>query len=404
MTSRIAVVGIGADGWPGLSPAARELIERAAVLMGSERQLGLVPDSGQRRVAWPSPLLAALPGLLDEHRDSGICVLASGDPMFYGIGVTLARLVGPENLHVIPHVSAASLACARLGWPLADTPVVSAVNRPLAGILPELTHGRRLLILSQDGRTPAQVAGLLAECGFGESVVTVLENLGASAERIFTHRANGWSAAECSTLNVVAVDVRGTSATHLTRVPGLPDDVFGTDGQLTKQEMRALTVSALAPAPGELLWDVGSGSGSIAIEWLRTHPRCRAVAFESDSARVPRISRNAERLGTPQLKIAGSAPESFTELPAQLRLPDAVMVGGGVTQPGMLDACWGALREGGRMVVNAVTAESESLLLQWFSQHGGSLRKVQVYRAAPLGGFTAWRPHLPGTQWIGTKR
>ncbi|AEF40475.1 bifunctional cobalt-precorrin-7 (C(5))-methyltransferase/cobalt-precorrin-6B (C(15))-methyltransferase [Hoyosella subflava] len=403
MTKRIAVVGIGADGWAGLSAKARHTIEQARVLVGSGRQLALVPDLGQERIAWPSPLMPALPGLLHAHRDSGLCVLASGDPMFHGIGVTLARIAGPEGLNVVPHVSSASLACARLGWPLHETPVVSLVNRDVSSLVPELTQGRKLLVLSEDEHTPAEVAKLLTGHGYGSSLVTVLERLGGPDEHVVEGTAQLWSHGTGHSLNIVAIEVAGTMPARLTRIPGLPDAVYGEDGQLTKQEMRALTLSALAPAPGELLWDVGAGSGSIAIEWMRSHPLCRAVAFESDADRVPRIKRNAEQLGVPGLVIAAAAPQSFSELAPRVAAPDAIMVGGGVTQDGLLDACWSRLPPGGRMVVNAVTAQSETLLLDWFTRCGGSMRKLQVYRAAPLGEFTAWRPQLPGTQWIGTK-
>lgn len=403
MTNRISVVGLGADGWRGLTANARDHINAADVLMGSRRQLALIPTDRKVRVEWPSPLVPALPGLLAQHADSKVCVLASGDPMFHGIGVTLAHLAGAENLDVVPAASSASLACARLGWPLADIPVISLVSRHVAVILPELAPGRRLLILSRDGSTPAAVAALLAERGFGASTVTVLEELGGPAERVFAGKAAGWDA-DCAALNVVAVAVAGGGTQRLTRVPGLPDDVYGVDGQLTKQEMRALTLSALAPARGELLWDVGAGSGSIAIEWMRTHSSCRAVAFESRQDRVGRLTANAERLGVPDLHVTGAAPASFGGLADRFMLPDAVIVGGGVTQPALLEESWRHLRPGGRMVVNAVTAESEALLVQWFSHRGGTLRKMQVYRAAPLGDFTTWRPQLPGTQWIGTKQ
>ncbi|MCW4353059.1 precorrin-6y C5,15-methyltransferase (decarboxylating) subunit CbiE [Hoyosella sp. YIM 151337] len=403
MTNRISVVGLGADGWRGLTANARDHINAADVLMGSRRQLALIPTDRKVRVEWPSPLVPALPGLLAQHADSKVCVLASGDPMFHGIGVTLAGLAGAENLDVVPAASSASLACARLGWPLADIPVISLVSRNVAVILPELAPGRRLLILSRDGSTPAAVAARLTEWGFGASTVTVLEELGGPAERVCAGKAADWDV-DCAALNVVAVAVAGGGTQRLTRMPGLPDDVYGANGQLTKQEMRALTLSALGPAPGELLWDVGAGSGSIAIEWMRTHISCRAVAFESRQDRIGRIIANAERLGVPDLHVTGAAPASFGGLADRFMLPDAVMVGGGVTQPALLEESWRHLRPGGRMVVNAVTAESEALLVRWFSHRGGSLRKMQFYRAAPLGDFTTWRPQLPGTQWIGTKQ
>ncbi|MFC9517001.1 precorrin-6y C5,15-methyltransferase (decarboxylating) subunit CbiE [Nocardiaceae bacterium NPDC056970] len=393
----IVVVGIGADGWEGLAPRAQAAVREAEVLMGSPRQLALIPESAAKRVPWPSPMLPALPGLFDEHRERRVCVLASGDPMFHGIGVTLGRVLGPERLQVIAHPSSVSLACARLGWPLHETTTVSLVNRDVRTLAANLVDGRRLLVLANDERTPAAVAHLLSEHGFGDSTLVVLEQLGGPAERVVDGRAGSWDRAPGDPLNVIALELRASEAAlRLTRTPGLPDSAYRGDGQMTKHEVRALTLSALAPAPGELLWDVGGGSGTIGIEWMRTDPRCRAVAFEREDARVEQIVGNAARLGVPTLRVLGAAPAAFAD---EASVPDAVFVGGGVTQDGMLDDCWTRLRPGGRMVVNAVTAESEALVLQWHARHGGDLRKFQIYRGEPLGGFTAWRPQLPVAQW-----
>ncbi|TQF68476.1 precorrin-6y C5,15-methyltransferase (decarboxylating) subunit CbiE [Rhodococcus spelaei] len=400
MLAPVAVVGIGADGWDGLSPNARRAVIGADVLMGSPRQLDLVPTGDARRVPWPTPLVPALPGLLAEHAGHRICVLASGDPMFHGIGVTLIRLLGPNRVRVLAQPSSASLACARLGWALHETPVVSLVSDPVSTLLPELSHDRRMLVLSRDEHTPALVAELLREHGFGETDITVLEQLGGPAEVGFRGRAAGWTRAPGDRLNLLALHcLRTPGAVRHTRIPGLPDDAFASDGQLTKREVRALTLAALAPEPGELLWDVGGGSGSIAIEWMRTDRTCRAVGFERDADRRDRIAENALRLGVPALEVRGAAPASLADAPT----PDAVFLGGGVTAPGVFEACWAALDVGGRMVVNAVTAESEALLLRWRSEYGGELRKFQIYRGSALGGFTAWRPHLPVAQWIATK-
>lgn len=401
----IAVVGIGADGWPGLNPRARAEIAAADVLFGSRRQLDLIPTeaSSVPRHSWPAPLLPALPDLLAAHRGSRICVLASGDPMFYGIGVTLAKMLGPQAIRVLPQPSSATLACARLGWASAHTPVVSVVGRPLATILPELSDGRRMLVLSADEHTPARVAELLRHNGFGASRLTVLEQLGGPAERIVDGVAAQWTRAAGDPLNIVAVEaVRDPAAVRLTRLPGLPDGCYGGDGQLTKAEVRTLSVAALAPAPGELLWDIGGGSGTIAIEWCRTHIDCRAITFERSAARREQIAANAAALGVPGVEVRGEVPDALpndTDPP-----PDAVFLGGGLTQDGLFAACWRRLRPGGRLVANAVTAESEALLVDWAATYGGELRKFQVYRAAPLGGFTAWRPQLPVTQWVVTRR
>ncbi len=396
----IDVVGIGADGWDGLGAAARAAVDAADVIFGSARQLALLPAGRAQRRTWPSPLLPALPGLLEAAKAQRTCVLASGDPMFHGIGVTLARLVGAQRLRVYPQPSSASLACARLGWPLAQTTVVSLVNRPVETLVPALTEGARLLVLSADAGTPAAVVELLRTNGFAATGVTVLEQLGGPAERLRHGTAADWAHPAGDPLNVVALTCHADPDTRrLTRIPGLPDEIFGGTGQFTKQEVRVLTVAALAPAPGELLWDVGAGSGSIGIEWLRVHSTCRAVAFEHHTARAERIAGNAAALGVPQLEVRGEAPSAFVDVPT----PDAVFVGGGLTAAGLLDACWEGLRPGGRLVVNSVTLESDSLLAQWHGRIGGTLRRLQVHRAEPLGSMTTWRPQLPITQLVATK-
>ncbi|GGG10255.1 precorrin-6Y-methylase [Rhodococcoides trifolii] len=394
----IDVVGIGADGWSGLADASKRAVASAEVLFGSARQLDSVPPTefAGRRVQWPSPLMPALTRLLADHENSPRCVLASGDPMFFGIGTTLVRMLGAENIRVLPHPSSASLACARLGWAVNDVEVVSLVARQPSSLIPALTHGRRVLVLSEDEQSISRVTQLLCDNGFGQSSVTVLAQLGGPDETVVTATAESWTGEAPDPLNVIAVDVVGA---RTSRVPGLPDECYSGDGQLTKNEIRALTLAALAPAAGETLWDVGGGSGSISIEWMRTHPSCRADIFEQSSERSKFISANAAALGVPSLRIHGRAPESFGDLAS----PDAVFVGGGVTEPGLLDACWDRLAEGGRMVVNAVTAESESLILQWYSRKGGVMKKFQVYRADALGSFTAWRPQLPVAQWVATK-
>lgn len=396
----ITVVGIGADGWDGLGGPARRAIESCDVLLGSQRQLALIPASDAVRKAWPTPMLPALPGLFETHDGTRICVLASGDPMFFGIGVTLARLFGAQRLRVLPQPSSASLACARLGWPLAETPVISTVARALETVLPALIDGARLLVLSNDEHTPAALARLLTEHGFGSSTVTVLEQLGGPREVVHAGIAGEWRSPVGDALNVVAIEcVADPNHLRLTRVPGLPDEAFGGTGQFTKAEVRALTLCALAPSPGELLWDVGAGTGSIAIEWCRTDSRCRAVAFEQHAGRAEKLPENARGLGVVNIAVAGAAPEAFAEMPT----PDAIFVGGGVANEGLLEACWEQLRPTGRLVANAVTAEGESALLQWSRRHDGVLRRFHVERTESLGSMTVWRPKLPVTQWIGAK-
>jgi precorrin-6Y C5,15-methyltransferase (decarboxylating) len=322
--------------------------------------------------------------------------------MHHGIGRALAEVLGPERLRVLPHPSSLSYACARLGWPLEDTDVVTLVGRPTERLAAALHEGRRVLVLSADAGTPAGVAALLRERGYGPSTMHVLERLGdGTRERHLRGTADGWDAAPGDPLNIVAVECRrDPGALRLGAVPGLPDAAYEHDGQLTKRHIRAVTLAALAPAPGELLWDVGGGSGSIAVEWMRAHPACRALSVERDPVRAERIARNARTLGVPALRVvAGAAPAALAELPP----PDAVFVGGGLTAPGLLGACWGALGPGGRLVANTVTLESEALLAEWYGRLGGELVRLAVAHAAPVGGFTGWRQAMPVTQWSITK-
>ncbi|MEV5963892.1 precorrin-6y C5,15-methyltransferase (decarboxylating) subunit CbiE [Kribbella sp. NPDC051952] len=399
MAAELTVVGIGADGWEGLSPSARSVIESAEVLMGSPRQLALVPASSVVRVAWPSPLSEALPALLSEYSGRRICVLASGDPTFHGIGTTLTRLLGGDAVRVIPHPSSVSLACARLGWSQDQVQVVSLVGHPVERVHPHLQPGRRLLILSWGAHTPAEVAALLTDRGYGSSDLTVLELLGGPSERVRTTQASDWSH-DVEALNVIAVHCRPDPDTPLLpTTPGLPDDTYESDGQLTKREVRAVTMSRLAPIPGQLLWDIGGGAGSIAIEWSRHHPTCRAIAIERDPDRAKRLERNASALGVPVDLVQGAAPEAL----AGLQAPDAIFIGGGATAPGMFDACWNALRPGGRLVANGVTLETESLIVQWYAAHGGDLIRLDVQRASKIGTMTGWRPAMPVTIWSLTK-
>jgi len=396
----VVVVGIGDDGWAGLTAAAQAVLREAAVIAGGRRHLALLPDLAARQVPLPSPLLPRLDELVAEH--PGLCLLASGDPMLHGIGATLVRRLGREAVRVLPAVSSVALACARLGWAEHEADVVSVVSRPVEAVLPAVQPGARLLVLSRDGGTPAALAGLLAGHGWGACEITVLEHLGGPAERITgPYPASAPDPGPFADLCVVAV----ACAPHpegpvLPRVPGLPDAAFDNDGQLSRREVRALALAALAPGPGQFLWDVGAGSGSVGIEWMRTDPRCRAVAVEARADRAERIAGNAARLGVPGLRVVcGAAPEALAALAA----PDAVFVGGGLTAGGVLDACWKALPPGGRLVAHAVTVESEAVLLQWQRDVGGHLVRLAVSYHAPLGGFTTWRPALPITQWQVTK-
>jgi len=387
----IVVVGIGADGMAGLAEASRHELQRATAVYGSPRQLDLLDGSvSAQRHRWPSPMLPALETLLDATPAGDVHVVASGDPLLYGIGATLIRIHGADRVRVLPHVSSVTLACARMGWAVHDTEVISLVTAP---VHTAVRRGGRAVVLSRDAATPAALAVALVETGCGASEFTVCENLGGAGERISTCDAGAWAAAppEVDDLNVVAV--RYLPDHH--DGPAMPDDAFRHDGQITKQTIRTLTVATLAPRPGERLWDIGSGSGSIAVQWCRSARGASAVAFESDPQRAQNIVHNARAFGV-DVTVRGEAPAHFDGSPR----PDAVFIGGGISTPGMVAACLDRLPAGGRLVANAVTAESEALLVEWYSRLGGELSRFQHYRGEPLGGFTGWRPLMPIMQWV----
>lgn len=392
MTGRITVVGIGADGMAGLVPAASAELRRATVIFGGPRQLELLDhDVTAERRTWPSPMLPALRDLLSGAAD--VHVVASGDPMLHGIGVTLIRLFGADRVKVLPHVSSVTLACARLGWSVQETEVISLVN---AAPHTAVRRGGRAIILSRNAETPRVLSRLLSETGRGDSAFTVLEQVGGPAERITTMTALQWAEADqpVDALNVIAVQY----LPDLQIAAVLPDAFFAHDGQITKQNIRAVTMTALQARPGQILWDIGSGSGSVAIEWCRASGG-RAVAFERDRKRRGRIISNANTFGV-NVDVRGSAPDDFGDVVA----PDAIFIGGGLTQEGLFEACFEVLEAGGRLVANAVTAESEAFVVQHYSRLGGELRRFQHYHGEPLGGFTGWRPALPITQWTVVKQ
>jgi precorrin-6Y C5,15-methyltransferase (decarboxylating) len=395
---RITVVGIGADGWNGLPEAVRKIVEGAPVLLGGGRHLDLVPPvADQRRERWPSPLRAGLADLLDRYADVPAVALASGDPLLSGVGTTLVELLGADAVDVVPAVSSVALARARLGWAAESSEVLTLVGRDEALVVRQLAPGRRLLVLSSDETTPERVARLLAAHGYAESRMTVLGDLGSPEETRVEGTAGTWSAT-VSRLHVLALELSGPVVGSW--AAGLPDSAYEHDGQLTRRDLRASALARLAPQPGQLLWDVGAGAGSVGIEWMRAHPTCRAVAVEADGTRAARITRNATSLGVPGLEVVeGRAPEVLTGLPA----PDAVFVGGGATIPGLLERCLGALPPGGRLVVHGVTLETEALLAATYADHGGELTRISVESAAPLGSFTGWTPARAVIQWAVTK-
>lgn len=397
----LSIIGIGEDGLAGLSSAARALIDQAELLVGGARHLAFVPEGKARRLVWPSPLAEAVPRLLD-WRGRPVVVLASGDPFHWGIGATLARIIPANEMACLPQPSAFSLAAARLGWPLQDCALLSLHGRPLEGFIPHIQPGARILVLSWDEATPGKIAACLAGRGFEASRLTVLERMGGPAERVRTAYAEGFSLGDIHPLNTVAIAcVAGPRAKPVPLACGLPDELFEHDGQLTKREIRAMTLSALAPLRGELLWDIGLGAGSLAIEWLLAHPANRAIGIESREDRAARAARNARALGVPRLQIVqGAAPSALQGLEP----PDAVFVGGGASDDSVFETAWEMLKPGGRLVANVVTLEGEARLLAWHRRAGGELIRIALDRAEPIGGLTGWRPAMPVIQWRAVKR
>jgi precorrin-6Y C5,15-methyltransferase (decarboxylating) len=397
----LSIIGIGEDGISGLSPAAQRLIADAKLVVGGARHLDLAEAliSGERLV-WPSPLHQAFDQIAARCGEP-VVVLASGDPFNYGVGKQLAERFLPEEILCLPQPSAFSLAAARLGWPLQDTTQISLHGRALEGVIRHLSPGARILALCWEGTTPAKLAALLSSRGMGGSRLTVLEAMGGPHERARSAIAHSFELQHINALTTVAIEVvAAPSAPTISLAPGLADDLFAHDGQLTKREIRAVTLSALAPRPGELLWDVGLGAGSVAIEWLLRHASLRAIGIEARQDRADRAMRNALALGAPDLKIVvGDAPAALVSLDA----PDAVFIGGGMSDDGVFEAVWARLKPGGRLVANAVSLQSEARLAVLFGAHGGELIRLAVAHAKPVGTMHGFKPAMPVTQWRVTK-
>ncbi|WP_136656466.1 precorrin-6y C5,15-methyltransferase (decarboxylating) subunit CbiE [Nitratireductor sp. XY-223] len=402
----LTILGIGDDGVNSLTPPALALMKSARTLVAPQRVLDHLdlPRLGLDNceiVPWTMGVGPTL-DFLEERRGTPVTILATGDPMFFGIGATMRRRVGADEMLVIPSPSGFSLAAARMGWGLSDVACISLHGRAVAGLQPHILPGNRVLSLTSVGRTVHEAAELLVSRGYGGSVLTVLEHMGGETERTVVTTADEVGAFDSETerfadFNVLAIEcVASEGAAVLPPVPGLPDDAFVHDGQLTKREVRAVTLSALQPCPQAVLWDIGAGCGSVSIEWMRAAQGARAVAIEAESERRAMIAENATRLGTPRLKIVwGRAPAEIADLDA----PDAVFIGGGLADKGVFEACWQALKPGGRLVANTVTLENEARLTALHAEFGGSLTRIAVSRAQEIGSYRGWKPFMPVTQW-----
>lgn len=398
-TPWLDIVGIGAGGMSSLGPAARDVVEAAEVIIGGERHHHLSDGVTAERIAWPSPFDAMIE-VIRSYRGRKLVILVTGDPLWYSVGARILRAIPPEDITFHPQVSAFQLASCRMGWSLTDLETLTVHGRPVAQMIPFIQPGQRLLILTTGSRTPAQIAVLLAERGFGDSRVSVLADLGGATEARFDGLARSWYH-EVPDFNTMAVECIGSAqAQVLPRLAGLPDNVFVHDGTMTKREVRAATLACLMPMRGALLWDIGCGCGSVAVEWMRSARDARAIGIEPRADRRALAEQNARALGAPGLRlVAGSAPESLAGLPP----PDAVFIGGGLSDEAFR-AGWEALPLLGRMVVNAVTLDSEALVMRLQGEFGGELSRIAVQRVEALGGQRGWRPAMPVTQLSLIKR
>lgn len=394
----LTIIGIGDNGLDSLTPPARLLFEAARTVIAPARVLERV-DCGEREVIpWTFGVRQTLE-LLRERRGRPTTILATGDPMHFGIGATLMRELDVTELRIIPSPSAFSLAASRLGWALQNVAQISLHGRSVHGLVADIQPGARIIALTSVGRTVVEAAQILVGQGFGPSKLRVLEHMGGPDERIVTGTAAGFAEQMpgFADFNTLAIDcVAAPGARILPAVPGLPDSAFRHDGQLTKREVRAVTLSHLAPAPGAVLWDIGAGCGSVGIEWMRAALGAKAIAIESQQSRRDMMAENALMLGAPALEIvAGTAPEAL----ADLVQPDAIFIGGGISNAGVFEAAWTALKPHGRLVANAVTVEGEARLFALQAAHGGALSRLQISRAEPVGRFLGWKPLMPVTIW-----
>ncbi len=396
MSKWLTIVGMGEDGWEALSNRARLAIKSTDVIVGASRLLALLPKTKAEIHEWPQPF-SAVAEQIKPLAGRNTVIIATGDPMNFGITRKLLEFIPFEEMTVIPQVSSFSLAAARMGWSLPDCDCFTIHGRPAANVETFIQPSARLIILTEDETSVAEVCRRLMARGFEESKVTVLENMGGESERITSFAANANPNLNWSPLNVLAVNcIAGPQAKIFSRVAGLPDDAFIHDGQLTKREVRAATLAALAPGPDQLLWDIGAGCGSVSVEWMRSTRGCEAFAIEHNEDRLKMISTNADQLGTPRLKvIAGKAPEALDGL----RAPDAVFIGGGVGNEGVFDTAWQTLKSGGRMVCNVVTIEGEMHLYDLQEKHGGELVRMDVSTLTNVGPYRAMKPRMSVVQW-----
>lgn len=397
----LTIIGIGDDGWNGLSCRQQESIAAAQHIFGGERHLGFLPSQFKDKTKkWPSPFIKGIDEVL-ALKGQNVVVLASGDPMFFGAGATFLRKLPIDDVRVLPHPSSFSLAAARLGWALQDVACLSVHGRPIRSVIGYLQPNSYLIILSENKNSPSALAKLLQEKGFGASRLTVMEHLNGPKERIRSQQADQYSLDDCEDLNLVAIHcLANNEKAGYPCCSGLADEMFLNDGQLTKQDIRAVTMAHLAPKCGEVLWDVGAGCGSISVEWVRAAKGARAYAVEKNAKRQEFILKNADHFGVIGVQlIRGEAPSVLGDI----EKPDAIFIGGGFTHPNLFDYCWDSLKAGGRLVVNAVTLETVALLQKKAAKINARLIQLSLSEALPLGNFHVWRSALPITMMIAHK-
>lgn len=390
----LSIIGLGEDGLAGLSPASRAALDAAEFVFGGPRHLELAAV-GARGIAWPVPF-AVEPVL--ALRGRRVAVLASGDPFWHGAGGSLVPHLSEGEWRSYPAPSTFSLAASRLGWRLEEVLCLGLHAAPLARLRPLLDSGQRAILLMRDAAAVAELGLWLEAAGFGASTLWLLECLGGPRERFTKIAVQGIDVTEISAPVAVAVEVEGSRG--MPRASGLPDEFFAHDGQITKRQVRALTLSALAPRAGEMLWDIGTGSGSVALEWLLAAPGSLVQALEADPARAARARANAAAFGLEHryCLTEARAPEGLEGLPR----PDAIFIGGGASDE-VLMRLWQLIPPGTRLVANAVTLESEALFACWSAEKGGSLLRIELAEAQPLGSRRGWQAMRPVVQWSVTR-
>ena len=397
----LTIVGVGEGGLSALDDATLALIAMAETVFGSERFTTQIKKKPHQNIVMWTPPFSSMIEQIIMNRGKSTVVLASGDPNWFGAGATLGRFLDPDEYEILPAPSSFQLAAASMRWPLQNIQTVSFHARSVDNLPRFIFPGARILALTSDARTLMQVATGLIEAGYASSNLTVLENLGGENQRKIAFPAFQAHQQNIGDFYVLAIEcIAENGASSFGIVPGLPDDVFEHDGQLTKREVRAITLSGLVPYPGALLWDVGAGSGAVGIEWMRTSPFCRAIGFEKDHKRCARMERNKKALGTPDMKVVcGDAGSNIVGQPT----PDAIFLGGDVANETLFETCWKALKPGGRLVANAVTLQGITALNNRQNTYGGTLTTIAISSLKPLGTSHAMRPALPVTQWAVTK-